>query len=132
MPTAAPKPCTVCGVLVRDGGSRCAAHAQEGKWGDERRGSRQSRGYGAQWERTRQRILREANGMCQCDECRAIGRLRLAHEVDHHISKAEWRRTHGGSLTGVDADSNLRAINRECHRAKTQREALAARALPSR
>lgn len=125
MPTAAPKPCTVCGVLVRDGSARCEAHKEVGKWGDERRGSRQSRGYGAQWERTRERILRRDSGLCQCDECRSTGRVRVATEVDHHIPKSQWRRTHGGSLVGVDADSNLRAINAECHRAKTQREAQA-------
>lgn len=126
MPTAAPKPCTVCGTLVRDGGSRCPAHAQVGKWGDDRRGSRQSRGYGADWERLRERILRRDNGLCTCDECRRTHAVRAATEVDHRISKALWQLLHG-SLAGVNAESNLGAINHQCHKAKTQREAQAAR-----
>lgn len=128
MPTAAPKPCTVCGTLVRDGSARCVAHKPVGKWGDERRGSRQSRGYGAQWEHTRERVLRRDNGLCQCGECRSSGRVRMATEVDHIVCKALWRQLHGGSLAGVDAESNLGAIAKDCHAAKTQREAQAARA----
>lgn len=126
MPTAAPKPCSACGVLVRDGSSRCAAHAQVGKWGDDRRGSRQSRGYGAEWDRLRERILRRDNGLCTCVECQRTHTVRIATEVDHRICKALWQQLHG-SLTGVNAETNLGAINRHCHKVKTQREAQAAR-----
>lgn len=128
MPTAAPKPCTQCGVLVRDGSTRCELHKRAGKFGDDRRGSRHARGYGREWSRIRQRIMQRDMGLCQCEECQAAGRTLAAHEVDHRIGKAEWQRRHG-SLAGVDDDSNLRAINRDCHRRKTQREALAARGL---
>jgi len=38
----------------------------------------------------------------------------VAHEVDHIIPKAQG---------GTDDPGNLRAINRDCHRAKTQKEA---------
>lgn len=127
MPTAAPKPCTQCAVLVRDGTARCQAHkVRPGQFGDRRRGTRQERGYGAHWERTRERVLRRDNGVCQCSECKQQGRLRAAGQVDHIINKAAWLKQHG-SLQGVDADSNLQSINAECHKAKTAREANAAR-----
>lgn len=123
MPTSAPKPCTACGVLVRDGTARCEKHkVRLGQFADSRRGSRQSRGYGAIWDKTRRRILARDNGICQCDECKQLGRLRMATEVDHRINKATWKRLHG-SLDGVDDDSNLQSINAECHKAKTAREA---------
>lgn len=51
-----------------------------------------------------------------------------ATQVDHRISKGEWKRRFG-TLEGVDDDSNLQAINADCHEAKTAREALAARGL---
>lgn len=130
MPMAAPKPCSAagCGVLVRDGTSRCPKHkAVENKFADERRGSRHERGYGADWDKRRKRILQRDAGLCQCSECKDAGVIRLATEVDHRTSKAEWKRLHG-TLVGVDADSNLQSINKDCHKRKTQREAAAARA----
>ncbi len=123
MPLSPPKPCTACGVLVRDGTARCEAHkVRDGQFADSRRGSRQSRGYGAGWEQKRRLVLQRADGMCECDDCKAQGRLRSATQVDHKINKARWRLVHG-SLTGVDADSNLQAINADCHKVKTAREA---------
>lgn len=123
MPNAAPKPCQDCGALVRDGGSRCDAHkVRPGQFADSRRGSRHARGYGSQWVKTRERILARDNGMCQCEDCTSSGRIRLATQVDHRVNKATWLHQHG-TLAGVDHDSNLRAINAECHKAKTAREA---------
>lgn len=72
-------------------------------------------------------VLERDGGVCQCETCKLIDRVRLATEVDHIISKAEWLRIHG-SLDGVDDDSNLQAINADCHKAKTAREAARARA----
>ncbi|MFO0448249.1 MAG: HNH endonuclease signature motif containing protein [Pseudomonadota bacterium] len=68
----------------------------------------------AAWQRTRLRILREANGTCQCQECKSTGRLRPAHEVDHIVPVWEG---------GGEDDANLQAINRQCHKAKTADEA---------
>ncbi len=68
----------------------------------------------AAWQRTRLRILREANGVCQCAQCKATGQLRPAHEVDHIVPV--W-------AGGGEGDANLQAINRECHKAKTSAEA---------
>lgn len=123
MPTSPPKPCGVCGVLVTDGTARCEAHkVRLGQFADRGRGTRQERGYGADWDRRRRRILKRDCGICQCAECKQLNRLRLATEVDHRENKAEWL-LHHGSLAGVDDDSNLQAINKECHKAKTSREA---------
>lgn len=121
MPQLAPRPCTNagCGVLVRDGTGRCPKHkVVEGRFGDKRRGSRQSRGYGAEWERTRRRILARDHGLCQPCLERVV--TTQGTEVDHKLSKAEG---------GTDDDANLQTICRECHRAKTQAEAARARGL---
>lgn len=127
MPTSPPKPCRRCNVLVRDGSSLCEQHkVRPGQFGDKFRGSRQSRGYGAEWDKLRLEILKRDHGMCQCAECRQLGRLRLATQVDHVVNKAAWKRLHG-SLSGVDDPSNLQAIHKDCHDAKTAREALEGR-----
>ncbi len=72
--------------------------------------SRQSRGYGAAWERTRKRILERDNYLCQCRHCKAEGRTTVATDVDHVVPRAR-----GGS----DHDANLQAINGDCHKRKS-------------
>lgn len=62
----------------------------------------------------RERILLRDNGMCRCDDCAASGAVKLAHEVEHRIPL--WK-------GGAEDDSNRYAINRDCHKAKTAREA---------
>lgn len=120
---SAPKPCSNCGALVSDGTARCDKHkVRPGTFADRSRGTRQQRGYGAHWDKLRLVVLRRDAGMCKCDDCKAAGRIREATEVDHIVNKARWRQIHG-SLSGVDAESNLQAINSECHAAKTAREA---------
>ena len=73
-------------------------------------GSSHARGYGQAWRVLRARVLRRDQYLCQCAECKSSGRVRVAHEVDHIVSKAQG---------GTDALTNLQAINRECHRAKS-------------
>lgn len=91
-------------------------------WQDSRRASRHERGYGADWDKRRVRILKRDQYLCRCLDCKGGDiRVRPAHEVDHIVGKAEWQVEHG-SLDGVDDDSNLQAINRDCHRKKTQGE----------
>lgn len=112
-----PKPCSECGTLVRDGTSRCEQHkVRLGTFADARRGTRQERGYGAAWERTRKRILARDKGLCQ--PCLQAGRVAIAYAVDHIVSRAEG---------GGEHDTNLQAICRPCHQAKTQAEAARAR-----
>jgi 5-methylcytosine-specific restriction protein A len=101
--------------LVRDGTGYCGDHQEDrkiGKFADKRRGSRQSRGYGAEWEQTRKRILCRDKGLCQ--PCLKAGRPRPAKQVDHIVPKFEG---------GTDADDNLQSICKDCHDAKTAAEA---------
>ena len=129
MPSLAAKPCRHrgCRALVRDSTGFCAEHQADrkvGKWGDERRGSRQSRGYGAEWQLTRSRILSRDKGLCQ--PCLRQGKPRPAQQVDHVMSKAEGL-AHGWAEAQIEADDNLQAICSSCHAAKTQAEAQRAR-----
>ena len=94
MPQAAPKPCSQCGALVRDGTSRCAQHkVKPGSFSDSRRGSRHKRGYGSEWDRTREAVKLRASGLCE--PCLAVGVVHEGHQCDHIISKAEWQRLRG-------------------------------------
>lgn len=117
MPVAASKPCRHVGCTKRavPGSAFCADHAgdaKQGRFGDERRGSRHERGYGSRWERIRKRILSRDKGLCQV--CLSQGRYRPAKHVDHIKNKADG---------GTDDDENLQAICIECHKAKTAEEA---------
>lgn len=76
--------------------------------------SRQARGYGAKWDRLRKVILARDNYLCQCPEC--LGgdkRLTAAGEVDHIVPKAKG---------GTDEESNLRAVNTDCHKRITAQQ----------
>lgn len=116
MPSAAPKPCSVCGVLVQGGGARCPAHKAIGKFGDRSRGSSHERGYGWQWQQLRKRILSRDKGLCQ--PCLKVGKFRPGRDVDHIVPKAEG---------GTDDESNLQTACPVCHKAKTAAEATRAR-----
>ena len=81
--------------------------------------SRQSRGYGAAWDRVRKVVLKRDFGLCQ--PCRRRGLVTIAKEVDHIDSKARaavlrW------SQARIDAESNLQAICKPCHDAQTEEE----------
>lgn len=77
------------------------------------RQSRHARGYGTAWDKLRLIVLRRDCGLCQCAECKRIGRLRVATEVDHIVPRARG---------GTDDLENLCAINRDCHRDKSLRD----------
>lgn len=113
MPTAAPKPCAVCRVLVL-GGSRCEAHrfVRTGRFGDKARGSRHQRGYGTAWDKLREIVLRRDCGICQ--PCAKDGLVHVGTHVDHIVAKEEG---------GTDDLANLQCICKERHRLKTQAEA---------
>lgn len=123
MPAAAPRPCThpSCGVLVRDGSSRCTKHkVLAGSFADRARGTRHERGYGSAWDRLRARILRRDAGICQ--PCLADGLVHQGTEVDHIIPKAQG---------GTDDDANLQTICTARHRAKTAAESAQGRGVCS-
>jgi|GEM_PF-1725964 len=114
MPTAAPKPCSQCGALVRDGTTRCDGHKrQAGSFADRTRGTRHERGYGAAWDRIRARVMRRDAGLCQ--PSLRHGLVVQATAVDHKVPKAQG---------GTDAEDNLQAISAAVHTAKTNAEKL--------
>lgn len=76
-----------------------------------KRGTRHERGYGAAWDKTRDRIRERDGNFCQ--PCMRDGKIKPAREVDHITPKAEG---------GTDDDANLQSICIPCHRAKTQAE----------
>ncbi len=119
MPRRPMRPCKHrgCNELVPGGRSYCSTHEKDdSNWKpDAVRGNRHERGYGANWERLRAFVLLRDGGICRCAECQRLGRVRMAHEVDHVIPKARG---------GTDDPENLSAINRDCHKAKTARERL--------
>ncbi len=117
MPSSAARPCrhTGCGALVRDGSGFCTAHEADRKanrYGDERRGSAASRGYGSSWRKLRDQVMRRDNGLCQ--PCLKAGHVTVAQAVDHIVAK---------SAGGTDDPANLQAICEACHKAKTAVEA---------
>jgi 5-methylcytosine-specific restriction enzyme A len=78
--------------------------------------SRHARGYGAAWDKLRKTILERDTGICQ--PCKKAGRIHVATEVDHVVSKAKARAM-GWTQAQIDHPSNLQAINSDCHKAKT-------------
>jgi 5-methylcytosine-specific restriction protein A len=81
---------------------------QQMAWSKE---SRQSRGYGAAWDKLRKQVMQRDCGICQT--CRKQGRVTIAQAVDHIRSKAKG---------GTDDLDNLAAICNPCHAIKTQEE----------
>ncbi len=112
MPVRPPKECGYpgCAEYALPGNSRCEKHKHKA-WNHKK--SRHERGYGSDWEKRRERILKRDNYLCQCEECKDNGWLTEANEVDHITPKAQG---------GTDDDWNLRAINNECHKKKTREE----------
>lgn len=105
MATAVHRPCAEpgCPALVQKG--RCPTHFTENRGRTDRyRGSRHERGYGAEWEDTRERVLERDFYLCQ------VCLTRTASEVDHVVPKEA-----GGS----DVDDNLQSICSICHEIKT-------------
>lgn len=127
MAKAAPRPCPRpgCGRLIPFG-ERCPVHPVQDKFADRRRGSRQSRGYDAEWERTRKLVLERDRGLCQPCFNSDPQRITRAFAVDHVVSKGESRRL-GWSREQSDALTNLQAICKSCHAQKTASEGVAGR-----
>jgi len=110
MPKLPPKPCTKPGCRefsTKKG--RCKDHQFNGGWKNEK--TRYQRGYDNEWFRTRHRVLSRDEWKCQC--CLRMGIYAPANEVDHIVNKANG---------GDDDYSNLEAICKDCHKAKTKKE----------
>lgn len=117
MPARIPRACRKigCGKTTTDRTGYCIDHIKtENTWSKYQDGkSRHERGYGTAWSKLRLKVLKRDRYLCQCEECKRLRLTRPATEVDHLVPKA-----HGGG----DSLSNLRAINKECHKRKTARE----------
>lgn len=115
MPVSAPKPCNHpgCGVLVRDGSSRCDKHKRlEAKAHDQRRGTAHERGYSAAWQRARVGFLKSHP---LCKRCEADGRVVVATVVDHIIP-------HRGDKVLFWDHDNWQPLCKPCHDRKTATE----------
>lgn len=86
---------------------RCQAHATER---DRYRGSRQERGYDADWERFRKWFL---SIYPLCLDCRIAGKVQMATDV-HHLHKL----ADGGARLDPD---NCMALCHSCHSVRTER-----------
>ena len=81
--------------------------------------SRQSRGYGAEWEQVRAEVIARAKGMCE--ECARQGRVAMGKDVDHITSRAKAK-VLGWSHARTENPRNLQYLCRPCHEAKTAQE----------
>lgn len=116
--TATPCRAKLCKSLTRERHGYCEEHAHLAQgWERHQQGkSSAQRGYGGRWRKLRNLVMQRDKWLCQ--PCSRQGRAAPAHAVDHIIPKAEG---------GTDSPSNLQAICRACHKAKTQQEATQAR-----
>jgi 5-methylcytosine-specific restriction protein A len=112
MPNAAPKPCTVCRVLVHDGTTRCAAHKPKAWLPTQRQVKRTT---GRALQRQRQDLFQREP---LCRKCSERGHVTLATIRDHIKPLAEG---------GTDDDENIQPLCTTCHDAKTAAESLRGR-----
>ena len=119
MPPKAKRPCRVplCSGKTSHSLGYCEAHTSLAiGWNNPARGTAEQRGYDWKWRKQAKTVLKRDRYLCQCADCK--GKHLPATEVDHITPKSR-----GGS----DDFDNLQAINTDCHRRKTQREAATAR-----
>jgi 5-methylcytosine-specific restriction enzyme A len=131
MPSAPLRPCPAsgCSALVTKG--RCPDHtrAQDRRQSETWRHTRGASGnvidiyQSPRWRALRARVLREANHLCQCEECamRTFPRLPdVADTVDHRVP-------HRGDMALFWDRNNLRAMSTAHHSRKTASETMHAR-----
>lgn len=106
MPVSAPKPCVVCGELVKDGSNRCAEHKRE-KWVQRVAYKRTS---GRKLQRQRAELFSREP---LCRMCAADGFVVLACIRDHIKPLAEG---------GTDDDDNIQPLCMPCNEKKTAEE----------
>ena len=119
MPPKAKRACRqpLCPGKTQDTSGFCDKHIHLAVgWSKPGRGTAEQRGYGWEWRKKCAVVLKRDRYLCQCENCN--GRRLPASEVDHITPK---------SMGGSDVFSNLRAINSDCHKEKTQKESAAAR-----
>lgn len=102
--------------MVHGGNGYCAKHEGDAIRDWVKAPEKSGRG-GRPWRALRLQILERDGWLCQCEDCQKRSLPLVAHEVDH----IDNQRDAFGRMN--DDPSNLRAINRDCHRKKTQAEA---------
>jgi 5-methylcytosine-specific restriction protein A len=81
--------------------------------------SRQSRGYGPEWEAVRKVVIERAKGLCE--KCAKEGRVTPGRDVDHIVNKAKAKAMRW-SQAKMDHPSNLQYLCPPCHKRKTTEE----------
>ena len=81
--------------------------------------SSSKRGYGYAWQKKRKLALARDHGLCL--PCKRAGRVTLATQVDHVLSKAYGKR-HGIAVAQIEALGNLQSICAKCHDEKSAKE----------
>ncbi len=113
MPTAAPKPCVKCQVLVYDGTTHCTKHKPL-PWQFKKR-TRHKRITGRKLQSERQKHFREKPF---CVDCLSRGIYTYAEELDHIQSLGQ---------EGTDTRDNKQGLCKRCHARKTAKESLVGR-----
>lgn len=90
---------------------RKRAGKAQSNWSQPYRKSAAERGYGNEWRKLRDRIMKRDKRLCQ--RCLVFGLTVIANEVDHIVPKANG---------GTDDPDNLQSLCKLCHRLKTARE----------
>lgn len=106
MPSTAKRFCSAPGCSAIVSGGRCPAHSRERE-----RGGSTERGYNAAWQRFRAVYLKSHPLCCDCLEA---DRVTVATDI-HHVLKLAQR-----PELKYEA-SNLRALCKACHDARTAR-----------
>ena len=109
MPRAAKKPCrqSGCPVLIDQSGY-CEKHKKKA-W--ESNTHRSKRLTGRPWRRLRDIVIRRDKGLCQ--PCYKAGIVTAFKDVDHVVPVSKG---------GLDIQSNLQCICKDCHDIKTATE----------
>jgi 5-methylcytosine-specific restriction protein A len=103
--------CTGCPAIIPGDQRYCEKH--RGEYGRSR-GSAHARGYTRDWQRESAAFLRE-HPLCECDECKKLGRVRPSQVTDHIIP-------HKGDPKLFWDRSNWQAMSKPCHDRKTATE----------
>lgn len=111
---AAPKPCSQCGTLVRDGSTRCSAHPRQ-VWA--KHDTSAHRVTGRRLQRLRASLFTREP---LCRICMLAGRTTLATIRDHIVPLFEG---------GADDDANTQPICAGCNRVKSAGESQRGRGL---
>ena len=125
MPDKPQKPCNRCKKNLTRGKycSTCqpiidANKKVQGQIYDTRRGKTAARGYDAQWNKIRIQAKAEGMWVCQCDRCKAMGRIKAVTKSDpvHHIKPVD-------KYPGLRLElSNLVSMTRVCHECEENRK----------